>query len=259
MSDTKQVKLAKGKNPIKNTINDLFLFKKIVRVISNIVDECKFEFKEHQILVNIMDNPRIALLDIIIYDILEKPLDNNISCNVNELWTILNFFKQDTIDFELSDKTITFKNNIKEIKLKTLSEYEDTIPINELKKIEYQCNFEIDWKTLQEITREAKFFSSIIKFCFNPEKLFVKTEGVFGDYKRTIVEGSKIGVDISTYSIPHLKTLLTGTSKFFTESFEISLRKDHPLCIKQEHSTYSLSYWLAPRVEDTYEDEEDDE
>ncbi|MDH3324098.1 MAG: hypothetical protein OEL89_00505 [Candidatus Peregrinibacteria bacterium] len=242
----------------KSTITDLNLLKKLLRLASNFLNECDIELKGNDIMMRAMDSTRIIMLDMKIHEIIEDPLEIKLNFNLRDLRSILNFMKQDTLDFELDRKRIKIKNSSKSFTLQSLSLYEEDIPIESLESIKYSRIHELSWKTFKEILREAQFYSNVIEIAFDAKGLKFKNRGSHGKYNRN--EGMEERDDSSTYDISLLNKVLTGTMKLFTEPFTIKIGKDVPLCIVQENSTYSVKTWIAPRVEEAnFNDDEEDE
>jgi len=242
----------------KTGINDLALFKRILRFLSNLIKECELKFKDHDIIIETMDDPRTALLRIVLKDILEQPINAKVGVNIKDLCKLLAVMKYAVLDLEFTRSLITLKKNNEKFTLKTIEFYDgEEIPFENLQAINYNYTFTFDWTLLNDTCKKASLYGDLLDIYFDNEGVQFEAEGNMGKYERN--EGLKQRHKdwSATFSLKLFRLPFNGTKRLFPEEFTLRLRTGHPIKIVYDTSTIKLEQWIAPRIEEA--DWEDDD
>lgn len=249
----------------KSEITDLILFKRSIKFLSNTLDEVELKCVEHDIIVEGMDPSRICLFRFKIKDILEKPLNTKLFINVEDLEKILTTIKKDTLPIEIQKKKgisdndlLTMKPNNEKFTLKLLGDYDyEDIPIENLQKIEYDVKHPFSHEDLRDIVKKGMLYSEIIGMRFDNMGMEFYSKGMLGDYTRD--EGMVKKQGESNYSLTFMKMMLVNSKQLFKEDLILHLKKDHPLRVEYKDSLIEYDNWLAPRVEEADDWDDDDD
>ncbi len=140
-------------------------------------------------------------------------------------------------------------------------EIED-IPMENLLKIEYDADWSMDPAFFVEAIKDAEIYSEILNMKAEEDKgLIFSSDGQIGEMEYElaldeIFEADIKGASRGAYSLQFLKSILKIDN--ITEKLTVSLKDDHPLkLIFNILEGGTLSYFLAPRVEEVEFEEED--
>ncbi len=247
----------------------------MIETLASIIDETEFDFTPDQFSITAMDPSRICLLKLTIknedFDEYECEQETKVGVNLDDLNKILKRSSTDDsieIDFAEADNKIKIvmqregTSRKRTFSLALLDIEMEEIPMDNLLQIEYPTTWVIDPEFLVEAIRDAEIYSEILKLKAEEEKgLTFSSSGQIGEMVYNLGVEDLIETHISdsntgAYSLTFLKAILKISS--ITEKLEISLKTDHPLkMIYNLLEGGELSYFLAPRVEETEYDEDD--
>lgn len=271
-------------------LNDVKAFKAVMEAVENIQEEIKLKFsKEKGIQCSMMDNSHICLFNFEIpYDDLNAvKTENNevveVGVNVKSLNKILKRLDNDAmIVIELSDNAkflnLTFKDeNTKKAKIfqvPTIVIDVEEINVEALHNIEFSNMWKVPFSYMKEVIGDSEILSEVLTFRGLETGLHfsVMTE-TSGNYEQLFEKGQLIDSKFEqesecSYSIHFLKSVMKaenilGTSrskkKNTDNGFILKLKSETPAYFKIEFYNNSfIEYYLAPRVEQDNEEEEED-
>jgi proliferating cell nuclear antigen len=254
------------------------ILKGIVETLSSIIDETEFKVNPDEFTITAMDPSRICLLKLSIkkedFDEYECDEETKVGLNLDDLDKILKRSAADDaiqIDFKEADNKIKIimqregMSRTRTFSLALLDIDIEEIPMDNLLQIEYPSKWVIDPEFLVEAIKDAEIYSEILNIKAEEEKgLTFSSSGQIGEMvynlgSEDLIETQIIDKNTGAYSLTFLKAILKIAP--ITEKLEISLKTDHPLkMIYNLLEGGELSYFLAPRVEETeFEDEDMDE
>ncbi len=254
------------------------VLKGIVETLSSIIDETEFKVTPDEFMITAMDPSRICLLKLSIkkedFDEYECDEDTKVGLNLDDLDKILKRSSTDDsiqIDFKEADNKIKIimqregMTRTRTFSLALLDIDIEEIPMDNLLQIEYPSKWVIDPEFLVEAIKDAEIYSEILNIKAEEEKgLTFSSSGQIGEMiynlgSEDLIETQITDKNTGAYSLTFLKAILKIAP--ITEKLEISLKTDHPLkMIYNLLEGGELSYFLAPRVEETeFEDEDMDE
>jgi proliferating cell nuclear antigen len=251
------------------------VFKTMVSTLSSIVDETELMISPDQLQIKAMDPSRICLLKIEMqnedFDEYECEQYVKVPVNLDDLEKIM---KRST-----SNDSITLVHEAQDNKLKIVMEMEGTsrkrtfslalldleseeIPLDNLLQINYPSLWTIDPDFFIEAIKDAEIYSEILSIQAEEGRgLRFKSSGQIGEMEYTLGIEDLIDITVTedsngNYSLVFLKSIMGLDS--ITEKLEISLKTDHPLkMIFNLLEGAEVSYFLAPRVEETTSNEDD--
>jgi proliferating cell nuclear antigen len=247
----------------------------IVEALSSIIDETEFIITTKELSIRAMDPSRICLLQLSMikedFDEYECNEDIKIGLNLEDLDKILKRSSAtDSVELTYEPKAQKIKIKMKQrdtTKTRTFSlalldiEMED-IPMENLLKIEYDADWSMDPAFFVEAIKDAEIYSEILNIIADEEKgLIFSSIGQIGEMEYElaldeILEAEIKGTNKGAYSLQFLKSILKIEN--ITEKLTVSLKDDHPLkLIFNILEGGTLSYFLAPRVEEVEFEEED--
>lgn len=252
------------------------IMKSIIETISSIIDETKITITKSDFTIEAMDPSRICLLRLTIkkedFDEFECSNKVSICINLDDLDKIMKrCSNNDTLTFSYSSDTRKIKIQMKREDAKrartfSLSELDldiEDVPLGNLIDIEYPTRFKMDPDLFIEAIKDAEIYSEILNMKSDEEQgLIFSSLGQIGEMEYQIeledlIEHAFQGVNSGAYSLTFLKNIMKISN--ITEVFGVSLKTDHPL--KMEFNLLeggTLLYWLAPRVEDSNFEDDDD-
>lgn len=254
------------------------ILKGIVETLSSIIDETEFKVNPDEFTITAMDPSRICLLKLSIkkedFDEYECDEETKVGLNLDDLDKILKRSSADDaiqIDFKEADNKIKIimqregMTRTRTFSLALLDIDIEEIPMDNLLQIEYPSKWVIDPEFLVEAIKDAEIYSEILNIKAEEEKgLTFSSSGQIGEMvynlgSEDLIETQITDKNTGAYSLTFLKAILKIAP--ITEKLEISLKTDHPLkMIYNLLEGGELSYFLAPRVEETeFEDEDMDE
>ena len=247
----------------------------IVEALASIIDETEFIITTKELSIRAMDPSRICLLQLSMtkqdFDEYECEKDTKIGLNLEDLDKILKRSSaNDDVELIFEPNTQKLKIKMKQhnsAKTRTFSlalldiEMED-IPMENLLKIEYDADWSMDPAFFVEAIKDAEIYSEILNMKAQEDKgLVFSSFGQIGEMEYELalddlIEAHIRGTSKGAYSLQFLKSILKIEN--ITEKLTISLKDDHPLkLIFNILEGGTLSYFLAPRVEEVELEEED--
>lgn len=271
-----------GKNQIISLEFDCYNFYKFIETLEKYTDEVELVFENREFSITFMDASRIMICKCI------KSLDNlttiekmKFGVNVTDLMKLLKTRKTDKKEIKLTfDNTKTHIEFVKTSEkyhskitrtLELIDLERETIPMDNLDKIEYLAKATFPIKFLDDFFYEASIYSEIVEIEiteFNNIGISFSEEGQIGNSKYLIegqycdeLKGNRKGSYAYSFLTP-IKPLL----KILNDNDKITLHinNDHPIKLKINISSLDIDMliYLAPRVEETdFDDwnEEEDE
>jgi len=253
------------------------ILKGIMETLSSITDEGHFSITEQALIFEAMDPSRICMLRLEIkksdFDEYSCKKASKIGVNLDDLNKILrrsnakdsvelNYKAEDQklkvrMKREDAERTRTFSLAILDL------EYEK-VPQDNLLKIQYGVTWSKDPDLLVEAIKDAEIYAEILNIkSTDGQGLTFSASGQIGEMSYELGLDELIDATINedhsaTYSLIFLKAILKIAS--ITEKLEISLRSDHPL--RMDFNILEggeLKYWLAPRVDEEEDFDDDDD
>ncbi len=252
-------------------------FFKFIETISKYVDELEFVFENRELTITFMDASRIMLSKCSMYLVdnlttIEKMV---FGIDTNDLVKLLRTRKTDNKEIELIfDNTKTFiqliktsekYNSVIERTLNTIELDLQTIPIENIHKIDYPAKVVFNTKYLDDFFYEASILSEIVEIEIDENKgISFSEEGQIGtskyQIKREFTEEIK-GFEKGSYAYSFLTPIKPLLPILTNSDITFNLKKDHPikLELRIESLDIDMLVYLAPRVEEPVYDDYDDE
>lgn len=280
------------------TMDDAKVFKSVIDVISFLIDETYIKFSKECVKINAMDSSHVAMLISRFpkalfsgYEYNSKNKEVKVGINVGDFNKILQRAKSsDTITLkhegdennELVIQMTSPKSTRKfKLKGKAVSDFNH----DEDKQLElfgeqirekFTVSFDADGDLMNEIISDAAIMSDLVKITVNEEKKLLFTANSETGDLETEIDLSTDGENWSwnadvkeaaggMYSISFLENLIKVRS--VVDIFRLFIGESVPLGITSQFKTAddvpdneagTIDCFLAPRVEDDPEDEEDD-
>jgi proliferating cell nuclear antigen len=251
------------------------ILRTLIDTLSSIIDETEIQITEDAFLIKAMDPSRICLIKIEItkehWDGYECSGDYTIGLNLDDLSKIMKrSSSKDTIklSFAPEDQKIKIimesleKGKIRTFSLAILDIDIEDVPLDNLLSIEYPTKWAIPTNFLTEALRDAEIYSEILNLqAIENEGLKFSAYGQIGEMEYFLGIEDLIDLQVDegakgSYSVIFLKAVTKLSA--ITEELEMALKTDHPLkMIFSLLEGGELSFFLAPRVEDTEFDEDE--
>jgi proliferating cell nuclear antigen len=251
------------------------ILKSIVETLSSIIDETEFIITDEGLEISAMDPSRICLLKLEIgdrdFDEFESDGNTKVAFNLDDLDKIM---KRGTSSDQIELKYSANDNKIQVVMkreetsrkrtftLKLLDIDTEEIPMDNLLAIEYPSSWTMDPDFFEEAIKDAEIYSEILNMkAVEGEGLTFESSGQIGEMVYFLGVEDLLESDLhkegqGAYSLTFLKSILK--IKSITEKLNISLKTDHPLkMIFDIFEGGKLSYFLAPRVDETQSEDED--
>ena len=252
------------------------ILRTIVETLSSIIDETEIKITPEEFIITAMDPSRICLLKLVIknedFDEYEADGEFQIGLNLEDFGKIM---KRSSIQ-----DSITLTHTRADNKIKIIMQQGETsrartftlalldidieeIPMDNLLSIEYPSSWTLDPDFFIEAIKDAEIYSEILNIQAKENiGLTFTSAGQIGEMLYELGLDAFIDTDIHTtgtgaYSLMFLKAIMKIST--ITEKLEMSLKTDHPL--KMQFDLFEggvISYFLAPRVEQTDFDEDED-
>ncbi|MBD3164799.1 proliferating cell nuclear antigen (pcna) [Candidatus Woesearchaeota archaeon] len=245
---------------MKLTLAEPSYLKDSIAIISDLVNEARFNISKDAVELVAMDPANVAMVMFKLlssafteYDVKE---DTELAINLNNLKQILRRAKaNDMLTLELLD------NKLK-IQLKSNTTRTFALPIIELEdkeqkvpELKFPVRISMPCTILNEAVEDAGIVAESLTFEAEPKKLNIMAEAELSQVKIEIKEDGPVKIESdsgskirSKYSIEYLKKII-GASKL-SENVGINFSKDYPLRLDyKEVDKLMLSFILAPRVE----------
>ncbi len=253
------------------------ILKGIVETLATIIDETEFHVTPKEFTITAMDPSRICLLSLKMkkehFDEYTCDKESKVGLNLDDLDKILKrSASNDSIEmnFEEKDQKIKIKmkregsSRTRTFSLALLDIEMEEIPMENLLGLEYSSKWVIDSEFLVEAIKDAEIYSEILNIkAVEDAGLVFNSTGQIGEMEyqlglEDLIESNIEETSTGAYSLTFLKGILKISS--ITEKLEISLKTDHPLkMIFNLLEGGELSYFLAPRVEQEEDFDDDDE
>ncbi len=236
-------------------------FKKCVNTLNTLIDEGKFKINEEGIRLRAMDPSQIAMVSFYMPKQAFREFEveeDEIQLNLNDLNDRTKTARSsDSLNLELDESSsrlkIDFQGKVErefDLPLLNLSENGVNEP-----SIDFDTEIKINGSTLKDILSDANLVASHVKIISKSDELEVKAEGDKGNLKTTISKDEDVILDYDVneeqtaiFPIEYLKDLLVGaTSKSIVT---LNLKTNNPLKLKYGIGEATLTYYLAPRVEE---------
>ena len=243
------------------TLENAQNFKKCMNTLNTLIDEGKFKIDEQGVKLKAMDPSQIAMVSFQLpkqaFEEFEVEEDE-IQLNLNDLNDRTKRARSsDSLNLKLDESgsrlKINFQGKIeREFDLPLLNLSEEGV--NE-PSVKFDNELKINGSTLKEILKDADLVASHVTLKATPEGLQIKAEGDKGNLETSINKEEDIILDYNVeeeqkaiFPIEYLKDLLAGaTSKSIVT---INLKTNNPLKMKYGIGEATLTYYLAPRVEE---------
>ncbi|MFH1780189.1 MAG: proliferating cell nuclear antigen (pcna) [Candidatus Micrarchaeota archaeon] len=242
-------------------IADAREFKSAVDGIVNLIDEGTFEISEEGLKLRAMDPSQIALVDFSLPKSAFKKisLDSNISITLN----LVDFAKVLASGKAGDELTISLdeKANKLHLEFKGESKKKFKLPLLETNatqarepKIEFDALIKMRGGSLKGMLRDAGLFSSHVVIQADETEFVVEANGDSGDLHIQTTKESGAIAEISTKNKSRVMfpfEYLEDITKACADDalMEINLKTDAPIKITYPVCRATLTYFLAPRVE----------
>ena len=242
------------------TLADPGYLKESISIISDLVNEARFNITQNAIELVAMDPANVAM---VVFKLLSSCFteydvkkDTEIAINLANLKQVLRRASpKDMLTLELEDNRLKIElrsNTIRTFNLPIidLEEKEQKVP-----DLKFPATIKTSSSILNEAVADVDVVGESVAFVVEPKKFTLQAEGDLNQAKIEIKEDeiTKISMDgdervKAKYSIEYLKKMINGSK--LSDEVSIQFNKDYPL--KLEYKTVDkvmLSFILAPRVE----------
>jgi proliferating cell nuclear antigen len=225
-----------------------------IGIISELVNEVRFNFKENNVEIVAMDPANVSMVvfrlfssAFIEYDVKKEEVA---AINLGNLKEVLKRAKpSDVLSLELKDdklKVIIKGESTRTFNLGLINLKEGEQKIPDLK---FSTRIEADSLLINEAIEDASIVSDAVSFGVNSGKFYMNAEGDLHNALVELSEDVKVdGNDVKAkYAIDYLKKIVKAGK--LANSVVIQFDKDYPLKIDYVvKDKLSLSFILAPRV-----------
>lgn len=255
------------------------LLKKILDAIKELVSDANFECSSTGITLQAMDTSHVSLVHLVLRDEVfsEYRCDRSMTLgiNMNSMSKILRCASnEDSLTIKANDNadTVTFvfestdKDRYSEFELKLINIEADQLGIPET---EYQAQVKMPSTEFQRICKDLSLIGDTVTISATKEGVKFSVSGDVGTGGITVRQNSSADDDNATvidlkepvtltFALKYL-TQFTKTSGLSTQVI-LSLNKDHPLLVSYKiHDQGHVRYYLAPKISDDEDEDEDDE
>ncbi len=243
---------------LKLTISDANSWKRSVDAIAALIDEGTFEFTEDGMALKAMDPSQIAMVDFEmpkkafrVYNISEK---QSVGIDFSELSRVMRrAHPDDTIHIELKENKleIIFEGKGKSKRRFLLPVIDATAHPNK-PKIEFDVVVKMPANDVKEVLADVELVSNYVVFEADAKGLRISSESESGKAeidlsKDTLIELKAKQAARAMFPLEYLKNMTRNTD--VATVIQISLKKDNPLEMKYTIGEGSVTYFLAPRIE----------
>ena len=237
-------------------------FKRCIDALNTLIDEGKFIINEKGMTLTAMSPSQIAMVDFKIpktafseYDV---DGENEVGINLNDLNDRTRRSRSgDSLEISLGESDsrlkLVFKGKIKRtFDLPLLDLTEDTP--NE-PAVDFNSELKINGTIFKENLKDANLVSSHVVLKLAPQKFEIKAKGDKGTLHTEIDKEDDVILDYKSneeqramFPLEYMNNLLTGVSS--DSIVTLNLKNDAPLKLKYGIGNTTLTYYLAPRVEE---------
>ncbi|MHA1304100.1 MAG: proliferating cell nuclear antigen (pcna) [Candidatus Heimdallarchaeaceae archaeon] len=255
---------------------DTKLLGNVISVISGIVSESRLHIDEDGIRIKAFDTTRISMIDFFLkkeaFEKFKIKENTAIGLSLETLNTILKTAKKDErLQLSFDEETKRFQIDLEAKGRKRsfslmLLELDEEGNIPDAIKIYFDANFAIDAGFFQQVLKDAAMISDYLRIhAKNEEVVFSAASDtkemntiVGPESEEMATESFEVANEsMAVYSLDFLANFMKGIRS--SETVKISFSQDQPLRIINElEGKGHLVYFVAPRIEET-EDLEDDE
>jgi len=243
------------------TLENAQNFKKCINTLNTLIDEGKFKISEGGMDLKAMDPSQIAMVN---FQLPKQAFEefnteeDEIQVNLNDLNDRTKTARSsDILSLELDESSSRLK-----MKFQGKVEREFDLPLLNLSEegvnepsVDFDTEVKINGSTLKDILKDADLVASHVKLKVTPENFQVTAEGDKGNLETKINKEEDIILDYDVeqeqkaiFPIEYLKDLLAGaTSKSIVT---LNLKTNNPLKLRYGIGEATLTYYLAPRVEE---------
>ena len=245
---------------MKLTLADPGYLKESISIISDLVNEARFNITQNAIELVAMDPANVAM---VVFKLLSSCFteydvkkDTEIAINLANLKQVLRRASpKDMLTLELEDNRLKIElrsNTIRTFNLPIidLEEKEQKVP-----DLKFPATIKTSSSILNEAVADVDVVGESVAFIVEPKKFILQAEGDLNQAKIEIKEDeiTKISMDgdervKAKYSIEYLKKMINGSK--LSDEVSIQFNKDYPLKLEYKKvDKVMLSFILAPRVE----------
>ena len=253
------------------------ILKGIIETLAAIFSEVEIKVNPKELTISAMHPSRICSLKVTMKkeEFNEFQIsggESKIGLNIEALDKVLKRANNDhliTLSFEEKDQKLKIRMSkegsmrSKTFSLSILDIDTEEIPMDNLLQIEYDSSWKMNMDLLVEAVKDAEIYSEVMNIKAEEAKgLLFSSIGQIGEMEydmgeEELIEANLHGVSSGDYSLAFLKPIVKMNS--ITETFEMSLKTAFPIkCILSILEGGTLSYFLAPRVEDAEFDDVED-
>lgn len=243
---------------MKLILNEPELLKNSISIISDLVSEAKFIITPTGMEIVAMDDASVAM---VIFKLpntsfaeysIEK--DTEIGLNLVNLKQILRRATDDALTIELEENRLKLQLQGRTTKTFNLPVFELEGTAQKVPDLKFSASVKTTTSILTNAVGDADIAAEAVAFIAKPQKFILEAEGDLNRAVIEIPEDDTTKVDAadevkSKYSLEYLKKMITGSK--ISDQVLISFSKDYPLRLDFGNDKLSLSFILAPRIEDS--------
>lgn len=261
---------------------DSKLLTNVIDITKAIFNEGHLLFRKDALIIQGIDPGRICLMIIQIskddFEDYTYIQDLNLAVNFDDVKKVMDRssgFENTTIKFNEHDKIIKFimsgKNRSKTHNLKAIDlSLDESVKPDRLDAVQMLAKWSMPLGYLNECIKDADIYSESIYITFDSNELIFKADGSIGMFETTLSKDDELfsqyelieneegirELQTAEFSLHYLKYLLK--TSLVAENVSLSMISRIPLKFEVFFGSSSyVKYYLAPRVEDN-DDEEDD-
>ncbi len=243
----------------KATLEDISSFRDSILTISELIDEAKFKIKKNGIELLAADRAVVAVVDFKFYAKNFKEYnyksDETIGVNLNSLLQILKRAKSNDImimEVDENSLSLTFQSRSKRKFTIPLIEIREEVPSG-IEKLSFPSKIEMSSETLADGVDDADLVSDSVVIELDKDKFVMTAQGDSSSSELEIKNGDDCKIETkekvrARYSIDYLKKMLKA--KKISDRVELALNTNYPLKMTFSSEKLSMSFILAPRVEE---------
>lgn len=158
---------------------------------------------------------------------------------------------------EFWNKYIVFSSDMGKLKLKTVDIDIEQINIESLENMKYENHYTIEKEELIYYTRTLLTISEVVQISTKDDQLLFSCDSSIGEAEIVIpfVDVKKKDDFKISVALQYLHKFTKKISKFVKTNIEMWGKNEAPLKLRVSYGKSILTYYLAPRVEETGEDD----
>ena len=241
---------------LKLTISDANSWKRSVDAIAALIDEGTFEFGDEGMALKAMDPSQIAMVDFQMpkkgfkaYEVGEK---QSIGIDFSELSRVMRrAHPEDTVTLELKGNKleVIFEGKTKR---KFLLPLIDATAHPNKPKIEFDVLVKLPANDIKEVLADVELVSNYVVFEASDKGLDISSESESGKAeislpKDAVLEMKATAPARAMFPLEYLKNMVRNTD--VSTVIQLDLKKDNPMQMSYPIGEGSVTYFLAPRIE----------